>query len=93
MLGQKRPWLGPGESVLRGGTGQSESQTLSTVYIPTCECPGTAWDPLGREIIKTSLAPRREIEKQEKGKGKHRGTDVEKEKQRKSLNSPALSYL
>lgn len=66
----KCPQPGPGRGVLRSRISPSEPQTLSTVYIPPCslayECLGTALDPLGREIIKISLASGREIEKWEK---------------------------
>lgn len=67
------------------------------VYIPTCtlacECLGTALDPSGREIIKTSLAPGREIEKQEKRERKHRGKDVEKGKQREDTQQPNIILI
>lgn len=49
-------------------------------------------DSLGREIIKTSLAPGREMEKQEKGEGEHQGKRYREEKTKKeTFNQPALS--
>ena len=54
---------------------------------------GTALDPLGREIIKTSLAPGREIEKEEKGEGKHKGKDAEKEKQKRNTQQPKIILI
>lgn len=91
MLG--REGLGLGGSTRKSETGQSESGTLSAVCTPACnlafKCPR---DSLGREIIKTSLAPGREIEKQEKGEGEHQGKRYREEKTKEeTFNNPALS--
>lgn len=60
--GRIHPRLGPG-----GGACPAETQTLHLLHFRwqlSLQVPlGTALDPLGREIIKTSLAPGREIEK------------------------------
>lgn len=60
--GRMHPRLGPG-----GGACQAETQTLHCLHFHwqlSLQVPlGTTLDPLGREIIKTSLAPGREIEK------------------------------
>lgn len=90
--GRMHPRLGPG-----GGTSQLETWTLHRLHFHqqlSLQVPlGTALDPLGREIIKTSLAPGREIEKGEKGEGKHKGKDAEKEKQKRNTQQPKIILI
>lgn len=87
--GQMHPQLGPG-----GGTSQLETWTLHHLHfhrqLSLQVLLGAALDPLGREIIKTSLAPGREIEK---GEGKHKGKDAEKEKQKRNTQQPKIILI